>query len=75
MIIYFSLKKNFNKNSVCGSIIKKVTYDLTCDTRLIISFGTVVKIIFTRCDYLISLGTYFTHAHTIACVRDVFARV
>lgn len=58
---------------VGSNAIKKVTYDLACDRRLIISFGTVVKIIFTRCDYLISLGTYFTHAHahthtfTISC--------
>lgn len=55
-------------------MIKKVTYDLACDMRLIISFGTVVKIIFTRCDYLISLGTYFTLAHTIVHA-DIFARV
>lgn len=63
---------------MCRNSIKNVTYDLACDTRLIISFGTVVKIIFTRCDYLISLGTYFTHiyiyTHTIMCV-DIFARV
>lgn len=52
---------------MCRNAIKKVTYDLACDSRLIISFGTVVKIIFTRCDYLISLGTYFTHTHIQLC--------
>lgn len=40
-----------------AEMVEKVAYDLVCATRLIISFGTVIKNIFARYDQLIGLGT------------------
>lgn len=64
---------HFEEKSLLGILIKflraeiveKIAYDLMCATRLIISFGTVIKIIFIRCDQIIVLGRIecFTRVH------------